>query len=323
MLRREAVREWGGGGEGAEAEQKQAALKSWQQHTFPHGSLRPAPAPDRGASVSRAPQIWGGRGTRGSGGGAAVIGRTTESTRRPPPHQPSRSSPPTHTQTTLSHPSHTSLLARWTDAARRHGVPNRGVIAWVRRKIGPDVTVLRVRRDGTLGCATPCILCQRALAAFDMRVSCPPGAAGGGWFSGRLNADDAPPPTLTSGQRRQLGVPADPRKPVGVPGPSRYDGGGRYDGHYPRKPRGPAQPVARLGSDAPAVVAAAASSGSKGKRSPSGVQVAVAAAVAAVAAAGAAEEAGTGAGSKNGAVSVFQPKKCCFTFFLLCVVFFL
>lgn len=176
--------------------------------------------------------------------------------------------------TSLSHthtpPNPHSLLARWTDAARRHGVPNRGVIAWVRRKIGPDVTVLRVRRDGTLGCATPCILCQRALAAFDMRVSCPPGAAGGGWFSGRLNADDAPPPTLTSGQRRQLGVPADPRKPVGVPGPSRYDGGGRYDGNYPRKPRGPAQPVARLGSDAPAVVAAAASSGSKGKGSPSG-----------------------------------------------------
>ena len=104
------------------------------------------------------------------------------------------------------------LLATWTAAAKRHGVPNRGVVAWVRRKLGPDVTVLRVRTDGSLGCATPCVLCRRALIAFDLRVSCPPGASGGGWYCGRLCSPDAPAPTLTSGQRRLLGHASPPKE---------------------------------------------------------------------------------------------------------------
>ena len=108
--------------------------------------------------------------------------------------------------------SFTRLLATWTAAAKRHGVPNRGVVAWVRRKLGPDVTVLRVRTDGSLGCATPCVLCRRALIAFDLRVSCPPGASGGGWYCGRLCSPDAPAPTLTSGQRRLLGHPSPPKE---------------------------------------------------------------------------------------------------------------
>ena len=106
----------------------------------------------------------------------------------------------------------TRLLATWTAAAKRHGVPNRGVVAWVRRKLGPDVTVLRVRTDGSLGCATPCVLCRRALIAFDLRVSCPPGASGGGWYCGRLCSPDAPAPTLTSGQRRLLGHASPPKE---------------------------------------------------------------------------------------------------------------
>ena len=69
-----------------------------------------------------------------------------------------------------------------------------------------------MRTDGSLGCATPCVLCRRALIAFDLRVSCPPGASGGGWYCGRLCSPDAPAPTLTSGQRRLLGHASPPKE---------------------------------------------------------------------------------------------------------------
>ena len=76
-------------------------------------------------------------------------------------------------------------------------------MAWVRRKLGPGVLVLRQCADGSLGCAAPCVWCHRELLRFDLRVACPLG--GGAFFSGRLSEAGAPCPRLTGGQRRMLG----------------------------------------------------------------------------------------------------------------------
>lgn len=81
-------------------------------------------------------------------------------------------------------------------------MPPRGVVRFVRRKLGADVAVVRQRSDGSLGCAAPCIFCQRELRRFDLRVHCSLG--GGRFFSGRLTDCGAPAPTLTGGQRRML-----------------------------------------------------------------------------------------------------------------------
>lgn len=59
--------------------------------------------------------------------------------------------------------------------------------------------IWRTRADGTLGCATPCVLCQRELRRFDLRVHCPLSAED--WFSGRLDEGNAPEPKFTSRQR--------------------------------------------------------------------------------------------------------------------------
>jgi hypothetical protein len=56
--------------------------------------------------------------------------------------------------------------------------------------------------DGTLGCATPCVFCQRELLRFDLRVHC--SQAGQSWFSGRLDEAGAPESKPTTGQRRLL-----------------------------------------------------------------------------------------------------------------------
>ena len=60
--------------------------------------------------------------------------------------------------------------------------------------------------DGTLGCATPCLLCQKELLRFDMRVhvSQTPTL----WFSGRLSDLDAPLSQLTGMQRRSFSTKA-------------------------------------------------------------------------------------------------------------------
>lgn len=97
---------------------------------------------------------------------------------------------------------HGRLLESWIANARRHGVPASRVVSWVRRKLGSHMTVYRCRKDGTLGCATPCLLCSRELARFDIRVHC--SLEGGGWFSGRVTDVDAPAAVLTSGQRRMI-----------------------------------------------------------------------------------------------------------------------
>lgn len=86
------------------------------------------------------------------------------------------------------------------DEARRHGVPPQRVVIWIRRKIGGDIAVVRYRSDGTMGCAVPCVLCQRELKRYDLRVHCSIG--GGDFFSGRLSEQGAPPALLTAGQRR-------------------------------------------------------------------------------------------------------------------------
>lgn len=96
------------------------------------------------------------------------------------------------------------LLQFWEAVARKHGVPQHRVVTWVRRKIGPDLLLLRYTSDGCVGCAVPCVFCHRVLIKYDLRVHCcqPDGL----WFSGRLDEPAAPLPMLTSGQRRQLGL---------------------------------------------------------------------------------------------------------------------
>ena len=72
----------------------------------------------------------------------------------------------------------------------------------MRRKLGANILVIRQRSDGSLGCAAPCVLCQKELLRFDLRVHCPLGD--GGFFSGKLSDSGAPKPSLTAGQRRLL-----------------------------------------------------------------------------------------------------------------------
>ena len=95
------------------------------------------------------------------------------------------------------------LLNLWIRQARVHGVKPHQIVNWVRRKLGPDICVYRQLCDGTLGCATPCLLCQKELLRFDMRVhvSQTPTL----WFSGRLSDLDAPLSQLTGMQRRSFG----------------------------------------------------------------------------------------------------------------------
>jgi hypothetical protein len=81
-------------------------------------------------------------------------------------------------------------------------VPPHSVVTWVRRKLGGSIAVFRRRADGSLGCAAPCLLCARELQRFDLKVCC--SLAPGEWFVGRLTDAEAPPPGLTSGQRRQF-----------------------------------------------------------------------------------------------------------------------
>ncbi|MEW5306531.1 MAG: hypothetical protein WDW36_008989 [Sanguina aurantia] len=92
------------------------------------------------------------------------------------------------------------LLDSLTREARRHGFRSHHVIAFVRRKAGPDLSVWRQLSDGAVGCAAPCVLCHRAICNFGLRVHCP--LLDGTWFSGRLTDDGAPPGVATSGQAR-------------------------------------------------------------------------------------------------------------------------
>jgi len=108
------------------------------------------------------------------------------------------------------------LLEEWTLQAKRHGVPSHKIVSWIRRKIGTHIAIIRYRSDGTLGCAVPCIFCQKELLKYDMHIHCP--TASGGWFSGRLTDENAPKPVLTAGQRRMF--KRDIKRPPGTQTPS-------------------------------------------------------------------------------------------------------
>lgn len=86
--------------------------------------------------------------------------------------------------------------------ARRHGVKSHKVVCWVRRKLGSDMIVWRLVEGNKIACASPCIMCQKELLRFDMKVHCL--RRDGSWFSGRLSDQGAPEAVLTSGQRRNM-----------------------------------------------------------------------------------------------------------------------
>lgn len=94
------------------------------------------------------------------------------------------------------------LLDAWVSEARRHGLRPHQFRTWIRRKTGPDLVVWRHRMDGTLGCATPCVFCQKELLRYDLRVHC--SLTGEVWYSGRLDEQGAPVCKPTAGQLRLL-----------------------------------------------------------------------------------------------------------------------
>ena len=94
------------------------------------------------------------------------------------------------------------LLESYLEQARRHGITGHRVNTWVRRKLGSRIAVWRLKADGSLGCAIPCLLCQRELVRFDLTVFYT--EAGGSWARGRPSHElEALGGGLTSGQRRQ------------------------------------------------------------------------------------------------------------------------
>ena len=121
--------------------------------------------------------------------------------RSTPQHTPPRPPPPP-----TQHETERRLLAAWVAKARRRGVGSHAVVTWVRRKVGAHVTVFRTLADGSLGCAAPCLLCQRELLRFDLRVHC--SLAPAVWWSGRLTDASAPPGKLTARQRMMMAAAA-------------------------------------------------------------------------------------------------------------------
>lgn len=94
------------------------------------------------------------------------------------------------------------LLDSWVQQARKQGVPSHKIVAWIRRKYGTHISVIRYRSDGSLGCAVPCVFCQKELERYDMRVHCVD--ASGQWMDARCSDGTLPKPVLTAGQRRML-----------------------------------------------------------------------------------------------------------------------
>ncbi|KAH7618735.1 hypothetical protein NADE_005584 [Nannochloris sp. 'desiccata'] len=95
--------------------------------------------------------------------------------------------------------------------ARKHGVPNHKLVSWIRRKIGGHIVIVRYKGDGTLGCAVPCVFCQRELIKYDIHIHCI--TTNGTWYSGRVDDINAPPAVFTTGQRRMLKLPPPPPPP--------------------------------------------------------------------------------------------------------------
>lgn len=92
------------------------------------------------------------------------------------------------------------LLYSWERIARRHGVPSRSIIHWVRRKMGNQISIWRQTEGKNNACTYPCVLCKETLLRYDIKVFCytPEGKI----FSGKLNERNAPLSVLTSSQRR-------------------------------------------------------------------------------------------------------------------------
>lgn len=130
------------------------------------------------------------------------------------------------TSTPFSPTQHHSLIASCVVDARRRGVAPHKVPAFVRRRLGGGITVVRLRSDGTPGCSAPCLLCARELARFDLKVCCR--LDSGAVWCGRLSDPGAPPPKVTSGQRSWLAHWDACRWPVrgGAAGGTAADGDG-------------------------------------------------------------------------------------------------
>lgn len=86
--------------------------------------------------------------------------------------------------------------------ARKRGVRPHKVAAYVRRRLGGGVSILRFRSDGSPGCAAPCTLCTKELLKFDLKVNCL--LESGEVFCGRLTDPGAPRAKVTTGQRNLL-----------------------------------------------------------------------------------------------------------------------
>ena len=95
--------------------------------------------------------------------------------------------------------------------ARKKGVPNHSIVAWVKRKVS-CIHITRMRKDGGLGCSVPCILCKQLILKFDLRVICH--TAEGDVYDGKMDAEDAPVSKFTSGQKRKLGSKLAPHTPL-------------------------------------------------------------------------------------------------------------
>ena len=83
--------------------------------------------------------------------------------------------------------------------ARKKGLSGQRAVAWVRRKLGPDISTWRINASGAVCCAVPCVLCRREILRFGFRLSCPLGQ--GRYFCGWLDDAAAPVSKLTSQQR--------------------------------------------------------------------------------------------------------------------------
>jgi len=94
------------------------------------------------------------------------------------------------------------LLDSWVHQAKRQGVPSHKIVSWIRRKFGTHISVVRYRSDGSMGCAVPCVFCQKELMRYDMRVHCVDSS--GNWLDARLTDGNVPKPVLTAGQRRMF-----------------------------------------------------------------------------------------------------------------------
>ena len=94
------------------------------------------------------------------------------------------------------------LIDAMVTDAYKHGIKRHSIVTWVRRKLGGEIEVVRLRRDGTPSCSIPCIFCRRALITFDIKLTCCTDFTGELTFCGP--ASEAPPSGFTSGQKRML-----------------------------------------------------------------------------------------------------------------------